>query len=101
MTWTLVAVDGSEQAEHVTSLVASIAWPSETVFGVVAVVPTLQALSGGPYAPVAPSNLDEVESAELRKAQIAASTAAADEASSQWRSSIAHTAPSSWLAVTD
>jgi nucleotide-binding universal stress UspA family protein len=72
MTWTLVAVDGSEQSARAISLVASIPWPADMRFSIVSVVPTLQALSGAPYAPVAPSNMDEVEADEVRRSEDAA-----------------------------
>jgi nucleotide-binding universal stress UspA family protein len=69
MTWTLVATDGSEQSTRAVELVASIAWPKETMFGVVGVVPTLSDLAGLPWTPVVPSNLDQVEATELHRAQ--------------------------------
>ena len=69
MGWILVATDGSPHATAATRLVASIAWPPDTTFGVVAVVPSLRELAGLPWALVVPANMADVEASELQRAQ--------------------------------
>jgi nucleotide-binding universal stress UspA family protein len=77
MPWIVIPTDGSEHAAATVRLVASIPWPAETTAGVVAVVPPLTELVGLPWIAVTPTNDEEIERTELRRAE-AATWAAVD-----------------------
>src|SRR3990172_7256857 len=76
MSWILIATDGSDEATTATRLVGAIAWPPETSFGVVGVVPTWRDLVGMPFVAAVPTNVNELEAAQVVNPEAATKVAA-------------------------
>jgi nucleotide-binding universal stress UspA family protein len=69
MSQVLFATDLSDPASVAERLIQSIPWPSDTSIRVVTVVPPLRELTGAPWMAVAPLNTDELETAQLHRAE--------------------------------
>jgi nucleotide-binding universal stress UspA family protein len=69
MSRVLFATDLSEAAGVAERLIGTIAWPPETTFRVVTVVPWVRDLVGTPWMAVAPMNADEIEASQIAWAE--------------------------------